>query len=356
MSCHGIYLPAAAALAAAGLLAAAGPPDQPGQRPRENFVETVRGVALPRGTEGKRDLRIPFEMVYIPGGEFTMGSPDGESGRAPDEGPRHRVRVGGFWLGRCEITWDEFGLFTADQQIPMAPSKWNAPNADPAVVTRPSPTYHDETHGHRRDGHPALGMTHHAAMVYCQWLRAKTGRAYRLPTEAEWEYAARGGTDTTYFFGNDPKGLGDCAWFGDNSRDVNYTGGTTHRVGTKKPNPFGLYDMLGNVAEWTLDQHDPGAYARFARDRLSLRPVTVPTAEKWSHVVRGGSWADPPERCRSAARRVSDKDWQKADPERPKSIWWLTNLDVIGFRVALAEDEQPELVGLKPKVVRKGDD
>jgi formylglycine-generating enzyme required for sulfatase activity len=357
MTSHRICFPAAAALAVAGLLAAAGPPDPPGQPRRENFVETVRAVTRPHAAEGQRAQEVRFEMVFVPGGEFTMGSPEGEAGREPAEGPRHRVRVGGFWVGRHEVTWDEYDLFMADLQVPLASRDRDATVRPPEdAVTRPSTPYVDETYGRGRAGHPVLSMTHHAAMVYCQWLRTKTGRAYRLPTEAEWEYAARGGTDAAYFFGDDPKRLGEYAWHGGNSRDRDNPLGTTHKVGTTKPNPFGLYDVLGNVAEWTLDQYDPGAYARRAKDRLSLRPVTVPTARKWSHVVRGGSWADPPDRCRSAARRVSDVSWQKRDPERPRSIWWLTDMDVVGFRVALAEDEQPDLVGLRPKVVRKGDD
>jgi formylglycine-generating enzyme required for sulfatase activity len=90
-------------------------------------------------------------------------------------------------------------------------------------------------------------------------------------------------------------------------------------------------------------------------NKLSLRPVIVPTAEKWSHVVRGGSWADKADRCRSAARRFSDKSWMKWDPQEPQSIWWLTRMDVVGFRVVLAEQEQPELVGLTPKVVKKSE-
>ena len=192
--------------------------------------------------------------------------------------------------------------------------------------------------------------------MYCQWLRAKTGRKYRLPTEAEWEYAARGGKgDSAYFFGNDPKELGEYAWFKDNSPDDDHIKGTTHKRGAKKPNPFGLYDLYGNVWEWTLDQYDPKAYERFARNPLSVRPVTVPTDEKWAHVVRGGSWADKADRCRSATRRVSDSSWMKWDPQEPQSIWWLTRMDVIGFRVVLAEDEQPELADLKPKVVKKSE-
>jgi formylglycine-generating enzyme required for sulfatase activity len=110
--------------------------------------------------------------------------------------------------------------------------------------------------------------------------------------------------------------------------------------------------MYGNVWEWTLDQYDPKAYEKFAKNPLSLRPVTVLTPEKWSHVVRGGSWADKADRCRSASRRISDDEWMCEDPQFPKSIWWLTLQDTVGFRVVLAEEEQPELVGLKPKVIK----
>jgi formylglycine-generating enzyme required for sulfatase activity len=326
---------------------------------RKNFVEKITSFKLDENTKQTIDLAAKFEMVYVPGGEFTMGSAAKEAGRQPNEGPQHKVKVGGFWLGKCEITWDEYDLFWFDGGFLVANDE-RAKKFGPDAVTRPTNTFVDETYEHGRDGHPALCMTHHAAMVYCQWLRHKTGRAYRLPTEAEWEYAARGGKgDTAFFFGDDPKGLGEYAWFKDNSVDEenfpNKLKGCTHKVGTRKPNPFGLHDMYGNVAEWTLDQYDPKAYERFAENKLSLRPVTVPTDSKWSHVIRGGSWADSADRCRSAARRASDKSWQKWDPQEPQSIWWLTRMDVVGFRVALAEDEQPELVGLKPKVVKKSE-
>src|SRR5262249_33551258 len=158
-------------------------------------------------------------------------------------------------------------------------------------------------YGHEVDGHPAICMTHHTAMEYCRWLSKKTGKVYRLPTEAEWEWAARAGTTTTYFFGDDPKQLADFAWFRTNSPDDDHAGGTTHKVGTKKPNPWGLHDMYGNVAEWCIDHYKADFYADGAKNKLSINPVLIPGPNRWPHVTRGGSWADDAGRCRSAARR-----------------------------------------------------
>ena len=175
---------------------------------------------------------------------------------------------------------------------------------DPDAITRPTPPYADETFGHGREGHPVLCITHHAAMQYCRWLSIKTGKAYRLPTEAEWEYAARAGTKTAYFFGDDPAKLGDYAWYDGNSEDI------AHKVGKKKPNPWGLHDMYGNVAEWCLDHYKTDAYATFSLDKPTLQPVMMPTEYRFSHVARGGSWADEADHVpqRLAARLRQDLD------------------------------------------------
>ncbi len=335
---------------------------KPAKLERKNYIEKTSGfktvvedpLADPPKTK-RVDLAAQFEMVYLPGGEFTMGSPESEPGRDANEGPQHKVKVNGFWMAKYEVDWDEYDTFWYDENFLRADDT-AAKKFGPDAVTRPTNTFVDATYGHDRDDHPALCMTHHAAMMYCAWLQKKTGRAYRLPTEAEWEYAARGGKgDSAYFFGNDPKMMDEYGWTKENSPDDDRPKGTTHKVGTKKPNPFGLHDMYGNVWEWTLDQYDPQAYKKRAKIELSIRPVTVPTDQKWGHVVRGGSWADKAPRCRSAIRRVSEGSWMKWDPQEPQSIWWLTRMDVIGFRVVLAEDEQPELVGLKPKVVKKSE-
>lgn len=342
---------------AAGVALAAPADDKPAaaaKLPPKNFTETVTGFKTDENTKKKIELKSKFDMVYVPGGEVTVGSPESEVGREAHEGPRFKAKIGNLWVGKCEVSWDEFDIFWFDETFVKADDD-RAKVLGPDAVTRPTNTFVDETYEHGRDGHPAICMTHHAAMVYCEFLRKKTGKNYRLPTEAEWEYLARAGKGTAYSFGDDPKDLGEYAWFKENSPDEDHPKGTTHKVGTKKPNAFGLHDVYGNVWEWTLDQYDIKVYDTLAKNPLNLKPVTVPTADKWSHTLRGGSWADKADRCRSAVRRVSDKSWMKWDPQEPQSIWWLTRMDVVGFRVVIAEDEQPELVGLKPKVVKKSE-
>src|SRR5437016_1432987 len=247
---------------------------------------------------------VKFDMAAIPGGTFVMGSPANEAGSQADEGPQHPVTIRPFWMGKTEVTWDEFDQYWKQEEGAKRENQTPQDKAADAV-SRPTPPYADETFGHGREGHPVLCITHHAAMEYCRWLAAKTGKPYRLPTEAEWEYAARAGTTTPYFFGSDPKQLGDYAWFAANGEDL------THDVGKKKPNPWGLYDIYGNVAEWCLDSYDRDFYAKFPVDKPALAPAFVPDDKRFPHVARGGSWTEGPERLRSAARRGSDKTWIK---------------------------------------------
>jgi formylglycine-generating enzyme required for sulfatase activity len=297
-------------------------------------------------TQSIPDSTVKFEMVPIPGGTFTMGSPDAETGRGADEGPQHSVAIRPFWMGKTEVTWDEYDLYWKKNEEAQRPAETPADKAADAV-SRPTPPYADETFGHGREGQPVICITHHAAMEYCRWLSAKTGHTYRLPTEAEWEYACRAGTKSAFSFGDDPTLLKDFGWFKENSEDL------THKVGEKKPNPWGLFDMHGNVAEWCLDQYSTDTYAKRPGDKPSLWPVVLPTERRFSHVARGGSWADPPGKCRSSARRGSDKSWIKQDPQRPQSIWWLTDAEFLGFRVVRPVLEQDELKSLKSKVTRE---
>ncbi len=271
--------------------------------------------------------KVDYTMVPIPGGEFVMGSPEAEKGRGTDEGPQHKVKISPFWMGQCELTWNEYELFMyPDDEKKLRADNPTAEyvNTVSDAVTRPSKPYMEMSFGMGKDGFPAISMTQHAANKYCHWLSAKTGHFYRLPTEAEWEYACRAGTTTAYSFGDDPAQLEQYAWSEQNS-DFKY-----QKVGKKKPNPWGLYDLHGNVAEWCLDQYEPN-YEKF-KDAVTVDPWTRAT-KPYPHSVRGGSFDDEAAKLRSAARRFSDKSWKMRDPQLPKSIWWLTDAQFLGFRL-----------------------
>src|SRR5690606_8052319 len=258
-------------------------------------------------TERIAGTEVTFDMVPIPGGTFLMGSPESEAGRNEDEGPQHPVKIEPFWMGKCEVTWDEYDIwsFRLDiQRRELASAAATEKDKTADAVTRPTKPYTDMTFGMGHDGYPAICMTQVAAMMYCRWLSEKTGHYYRLPTEAEWEYACRAGTTTAYHWGDDPAQADEYAWFDENS-DFTYP-----PVGQKKPNPWGLHDMHGNVAGWTLDGYDPGFYATFG-DKTADNPIKVPVAsEEYNRVVRGGSWDQPIDELRSAARLVSNPDWK----------------------------------------------
>ena len=290
---------------------------------------------------------VTLDMVAIPGGTFLMGTPASEKDRNDDEGPQHPVTIKPFWMAKFETTWDLYDLYWMKKDAGGKPKSDN-PDAD--AVTKPTPPYADETFGHGRDGHPALCMTIHAGMEFCRWLSAKTGKNYRLPTEAEWEWAARAGTTTAFHFGDDPEKLNDYGWHADNSDDK------THKVGQKKANPWGLHDMYGNVAEWCLDYYQKDFYAKLPLDRPSIEPFNAPTIKRYPYVARGGSWAQAPEKARSGARNFSDKEWLRRDPQRPQSIWWMTDADFVGFRVVCPVEEVEGLKGIRSKITRESDD
>jgi formylglycine-generating enzyme required for sulfatase activity len=273
--------------------------------------------------------RVSYGMVPIHGGEFVMGSPETEPNRKPDEGPQHKVKISPFWMGQCEVTWNEYELFMypdEEKRMRMGTPTDSSGDKLADAVTHPSKPYVEMSFGMGKDGYPAISMTHHAANKYCQWLSAKSGQFYRLPTEAEWEYACRAGTTSTYFFGNDASKIGDYAWYEQNS-DFKY-----QKVGKKKPNPWGLYDIYGNVVEWVLDQYDPDYYKQCAAAGTVANPWNKAT-KPYPHSVRGGSWDDEVTMCRSAARRGSDRTWKMTDPQLPKSVWYLSDAQWVGFRI-----------------------
>jgi formylglycine-generating enzyme required for sulfatase activity len=285
---------------------------------------------------------VGFDLVPIPPGRFPMGSPADEPHRDAAEGPRHVVELSAFWMGRCEVTWDEYRIFQDKLDLQARrgdPARRTPQDAWADAVSRPTPPYVPMDFGMGVEGFPAVCMTQLAAKQYTKWLSMKTGRFYRLPTEAEWEYACRAGTTTAYSFGDDPADLDDHGWYFDNADD------RYRKIGAKKANPWGLYDMHGNVAEWVLDRWDAGFYA--AHDGLVKDPVAWP-ADEYPRVVRGGSWDDDPDALRSAARGASKRTWKLQDPQLPKSIWYHTDASFVGFRVvrplrALADVPADEL-------------
>jgi formylglycine-generating enzyme required for sulfatase activity/mono/diheme cytochrome c family protein len=280
----------------------------------ETYTETITGT------------QITFDMVAIKGGTFKMGSPASEEGRRDDEGPQVDIQVSPFWIGKHEVTWNEYELFMYPEEMARllnAGDDYHDPLAD--AVTKPTKPYVEMSFGMGKDGYPAISMTQHAANKYCQWLSAKTGHFYRLPTEAEWEYACRAGTTTAFWWGDNPDDVEKYEWYADNA-DFKY-----QKVGTKKPNPWGLYDMHGNVAEWVLDAYTADGYQLF-KDQLQIDPWNV-AKTLYPRTARGGSWDDYQESMRSAARRGSNPEWKMQDPQLPKSIWYLTDAQVLGMRV-----------------------
>lgn len=275
-------------------------------------------------TESIPDTNVSIEMVPIPGGEFLMGSPESEPGRQPDEGPQHQVSIAPFYMAAKEITWNDFDEFAFSLDLRRKRRLGlTGPKDAGDAVSRPTPPYADESWGWGKDDQPVIGITQYTATKYCEWLSARTGKKYRLPTEAEWEYAARAGSKTAYSFGDDPAALEEYAWYRANSN------GQPHVGGQKKPNAFGLFDMHGNAAEWTADLYEEDFYARSPKEN----PFNDPGEELYPHVVRGGSWDDDPAALRSAARRASTEEWSRRDPQIPKSLWWHTDATFVGFRV-----------------------
>ena len=266
-------------------------------------------------TEKLPDGKVTFDMLPIPAGTFTMGSPATEPNRKLDEGPQRSVRINAFWMGRTEVTWSEF------ERYAMPWKHVNKPRHDTVLkllgsdasiaVSHPTQRYVTADWGVGWGERPAINMTQFAARQYCRWLSARTGHFYRLPTEAEWEYACRAGSTTAWHFGN--------------------SGDKTHPVGLKKPNAWGLHDMHGNVAEWCLDLY--AAPTSYPGVPPVLRNPRNRASALYPRVVRGGSWDDDPDRLRSAARSGSTPDWSLQDPQIPKSIWWHTEAIWIGFRV-----------------------
>lgn len=288
----------------------------------ETFVKP--SVGFEKYTETIPNTDVSFSMIPIQGGEFIIGSIESEAGRTSDEGPQKKVQLDAFYMMETELTWDLYELFIdKDKSAKVGyPSEEIKIKAD--GVTRPSTPYLDPSFGMGKRNYPAISMTQYSALVFCKWLSQITGKFYRLPTEAEWEYACKAGTTTAYSFGDDVSKLKDYAWYWDNSDDK------YHEVAKKEPNPWGLYDMHGNVAEWTMDQYQQDFYSTITDG--AKNPWRIPD-NLYPRTVRGGSWEDDPEYLRSSERLMSNREWQKRDPQIPKSFWWNTDAPFLGFRI-----------------------
>ncbi|WP_310684530.1 SUMF1/EgtB/PvdO family nonheme iron enzyme [Aliifodinibius sp. S!AR15-10] len=271
---------------------------------------------------------LGIELVPVTGGTFLMGSPVQETGREADEGPQHQVKVDSFWMGKYEIPWevyDHFRTVHIDSFLVQETSSRGAAGINTDAISQPTPPFVDMSFGMGYEGHPAISMTHYAAVMFTKWLTVTTGTFYRLPTEAEWEYACRAGTGGAYHFGEDAALLDEYGWHYGNS-DRSYK-----EIGQKKPNQWGLFDMHGNVAEWTADQYLEDYFGQL-KGEVSENPWFRPD-KLYPRAVRGGSWRDDPDELRCGNRRGSSPQWKMLDPQLPKSLWWHTSAPFVGFRI-----------------------
>jgi sulfatase modifying factor 1 len=310
------------------------------------FTEPAKVDKFESFTEKIPGSNVSFEMVALPGGTYNMGSPESEQLRKPDEGPVRKVTVSKFWIAKTEVTWDEYLAFfrATGSQGRTEGQVIVKKNVD--AISGATPPWGAPDQGWGKGSRPAITMSWHAASVYCQWLSKVTGKKYRLPTEAEWEYACRGGTETPYFFEGSPKDYTSEGFFkkifgADTSiiaSKVVYKQNSlakTQEPSKVKANPFGLLNMSGNVAEFCLDIYSPDTYKADTVAAVNPRgPV-----KGYEHVIRGGSFKSDAKDVRSAARDFTKtKAWLVTDPQLPKSIWWYSDCIDVGFRVVLETD------------------
>jgi len=314
---------------------------------------------------------VAFEMIPVPGG-------------VADVAPNRRAALPPYWIGKNEVTWAEYRRFmalyasfmqfeqlrnmveiSAQEGKPVAPllkqykQLWNAIDSKPSHVdgvTAPTPLYDaSTTYQSGEDPQlPAVTMSPYAAKQYSKWLTIISGVDYRLPSEAEWEHAARAGGKGPYGAGQagaviDADTLDQYAWHTDNSD------GASQKVGAKKPNAWGLYDMLGNAAEWVLDGPRDDAASPSVASK-SADPVDWQSAVRWptkpsGRVAKGGFWDGEPEECQLEHQMVSvASDWKYTDPNFPKSPWWFSDDPAFGVGMRLVRPLEPMTAELKKQV------
>lgn len=300
-----------------------------------NFTEKIPGTS------------VSFDMVAIPAGSFTIGSPESEPFRGDNESPNVKVNISKFWMGKAEVSWDEFLAFFAETK-----SQGHASDVVSAslgattlegidAITGPTAPWGAPDQGWGKGSRPAITMSQYAAQVYCEWLTLKTGKKYRLPTEAEWEYACRGGRETPYFFEGSPKDYTSQGFlksiFGPKTDIIQefavYSKNSqlqTQEPSFVKENPFGLLNMAGNVWEFTADFYADDTYSQYGSE------VSDPTGpdDGEEYVIRGGAFDSDAIELRSANRDYTRTEkWLVTDPQMPKSKWWYSDSKNVGFRV-----------------------
>lgn len=304
----------------------------------EAFEETIPGTG------------VSFSMLPIPGGQFTIGSPSGETGRSNNEGPQRTIEVSPFFMAEVEVTWDMYMSFfreTASEGRSELSSFVQEGRQYESVdaISGPTPPWGSPDQGWGWGDRPAITMTYYAAQTFTEWLSLKTGKRYRLPTESEWEYAARAHTSTPYFFDGDPRRFTRTRLmnrlFGVDTTGINsfviYAENSwlrTQSPAIVQPNQFGLRNMLGNVWEYCSDYYAEDAYAMYPEGQVIIDPQGPPVGNE--RVIRGGSFNSDALDVRSAVRRPTQHDaWLRTDPQIPKSIWWYSDVQDVGFRVVL---------------------
>lgn len=304
----------------------------------DKFTETIAGTS------------VSFDMLPVPGGVFTMGSPSAEAGRSDNEGPVREVEVSPFFMSEIEVTWDLYMAFFKETMSEgrkdsgaFIQSLDDVTSLD--AISGPTAPWGNPDQGWGFGSRPAITMSFHAAQTFCKWLSLKTGKNYRLPTEAEWEFAARGGTSSPYFFEGNPKDYTQNRFwnklFGADTTLINsyviYQANSrmrTHLPDSVRANPFGLKNMLGNAWEFVSDYYAEDAYAQYPEGQIINNPKGPATGTE--RVIRGGAYHSDAYDVRSATRsHTQNTDWLVTDPQIPKSIWWYSDSYDVGFRVVM---------------------
>lgn len=319
--------------------------------PKEIFTKPTPVVEFKNFTENIPKSSISFNMVAIPGGIFKMGSPVDEPFRKDDEGPVREVEISSFFMAEVEVSWNEYLAFyaqtstserTADiKRIPVSQV------SEVDAISGATPPYGQPDQNWGMGQRPAITMSFHAAETYCKWLSFVSGKTYRLPTEAEWEYACKAGTTTPYFFPGDPKKYEKSGLKAKLSKNdttiintyIIYSGNSptkTQPPDMVRSNPFGLKNMSGNVAEFCSDWYQPDSFSQNSNEIIKDPKGPESGTE---HVTRGGSFLDLAGSVRSATRNYTRQEqWLRTDPQMPKSIWWYSDCFNVGFRVVCEFD------------------